>query len=130
MVALPTPLSRVKTTLPVVLRLAASILLATAKLPLVDKFPAVRFPVMLAYPAMLAPAEDTTTTFDTPPTDTVILPLGVGISTLLVPLKILSPAMLPVKLALPVTVKSPLMITSAALANSPSKVMESVAFRV
>jgi hypothetical protein len=45
---------------------------------------------------------------------------------LVVPLKILSPEMLPVSAALPVTERLPLITTVAALAVKPSKVIVSV----
>jgi len=89
--------------------------------------PVVTAPVILAVPVTLAPVELTTNTLLTPPTEISALPLAAGISIDVVPLNILSPEMLPVKLALPLTVKSPSMITVAALAVSPSKVTVSVA---
>ena len=98
--------------------------------PLTCRLPMTAFPVTLAFPATFIPLDATTSTLLTPPTLTLALPLATGISIEVVPLNILSPAMLPVKLALPLTLKSPLITTDTALAVGPMNETDELAARV
>jgi hypothetical protein len=112
-------------TFPLVLMFPTAVII-----PFDATFPADTLPVNPIDPANVVPVEDTTTTLLTPPTVMAILPLGTGISIDVVPLNILSPAMLPVKLAFPLTLKSPLITTETALAVGPMNDTEELASSV
>ena len=103
---------RIKNTLPVTL-------------PVVLILPASTLPVKPTAPAKVVPVGLITMMLLTPPGLNVMLPLITGISTLVVPLKILSALILPVNTALPVTVRLPTMFTLVL-----SKVTKSPAFMV
>ena len=107
--------------LPVVSTLPNVTLAATT--PVTVKFPIMALPEILELPLTLNPDGVNTATFETPPTVMLALPLAAGISILVVPLNNLSPEMLPVNVALPVTVKFPSTTTVTALATLPAKVM-------
>ena len=68
-------------------------------------------PVAAKYPATFAPADEITITSGVAATAILTLPPETGMSTLLVPLKILVTARLPVILVLPVIDKSPITAT-------------------
>ena len=95
-------------TLPVALTRPPVLILAPVILPLALDVPVTAIPALLA-----------TNTLAVPLTLIFALPLATGISMLVVPLKILSPEMLPVSATLPETVKLPSMITVAVLAVRP-----------
>ena len=77
-------------------------------------------PLALIAPVTLTPVVVNTATFDVPPIVMLALPFGVWISTEVVPLVILSPTMLPLSEALPVTVRSPVTTVFPPTLNAPA----------
>ena len=79
--------------------------------PPVKILPPVTLPLALINPVTYSPVVAQTTTFDVPAIDKLALPFATSMSSSVVPLTILSPKILPLNVALPVTLRSPVIAT-------------------